>query len=148
ANGMIENVVATFSLPLGIATNFRINGRDYLIPMVVEEPSVVAAASDMARIARDCAGFETSSSRPAMRPQGRIIGTRDPHGERWQRHATRNEILAAANGRDSVRFGLGGGCRESKVGGFTATARAPKLDIRPLVVVRDAVGANSINSMT
>src|SRR4051794_3233767 len=61
ADGMIENVIGTFEIPLGVATNFTINGRDYLIPMAVEEPSVVAAASYMARIARGCGGFETSS---------------------------------------------------------------------------------------
>ena len=64
ANGMIENVVGTFELPLGIATNFTVNGKDYLIPMAVEEPSVVAAASYMARIARGSGGFRTSSDRP------------------------------------------------------------------------------------
>ncbi|RVA16912.1 3-hydroxy-3-methylglutaryl-CoA reductase, partial [Mesorhizobium sp. M7A.F.Ca.CA.002.05.1.1] len=69
ANGMIENVVGTFEIPLGVATNFTINGRDYLIPMAVEEPSVVAAASYMARIARGCGGFETSSTAPIMRAQ-------------------------------------------------------------------------------
>jgi len=82
ANGMIENVVGTFELPIGIATNFTINGRDYLIPMAVEEPSVVAAASYMARIARDCGGFQTSSMAPVMRAQIQVLGLGDPHGAR------------------------------------------------------------------
>lgn len=82
ANGMIENVVSSFALPLGIATNFTINGRDYLVPMVVEEPSVVAAASYMARIARGCGGFQTSSSQPVMRAQVQVVGLGDPHGAR------------------------------------------------------------------
>ena len=62
ANGMIENVIGKFELPLGVATNFKINAKDYLIPMAVEEPSIVAAASYMAKIARECNGFTTSST--------------------------------------------------------------------------------------
>ena len=97
AAGMVENVVGTFELPLGIATNFTINGRDVLVPMAVEEPSVVAAASFMARLARDCGGFETSSSAPLMRAQVQVLGVTDPHGARQALLRHRDEILAVAN---------------------------------------------------
>jgi hydroxymethylglutaryl-CoA reductase len=69
ADGMIENVIGTFELPFAIAGNFLINGRDVLVPMVVEEPSVVAAASFMARLARECGGFERSPWCAPSRPQ-------------------------------------------------------------------------------
>ncbi|MEX2628616.1 MAG: hydroxymethylglutaryl-CoA reductase, degradative [Tistlia sp.] len=147
ANGMIENVVAGFALPLGIATNFRINGRDYLIPMVVEEPSVVAAASYMARIARGCGGFQTSSSLPIMRAQVQVVGLGDPQGARLTLLAAREEILALANARDAVLIGLGGGCKDIEVQVFPDTPRGPMLVLHLLVDVRDAMGANTVNTM-
>src|SRR5574337_2166595 len=78
ADGMIENVIGTFELPLAVAGYFQINGRDMLIPMAVEEPSVVAAASFMAKLARECGGFETSSTPPLMRAQVQVLGLTDP----------------------------------------------------------------------
>lgn len=147
ANGMIENVVGTFELPLAIATNFQINGRDYLIPMAVEEPSIVAAASFMARIARTCGGFETSSSLPVMRAQVQVIGVSDPHGARLQILAAREEIISAANSKDKVLIGLGGGCQDIEVHLFPQTPRGPIVVMHLLVDVRDAMGANTVNTM-
>ncbi len=147
ANGMIENVIGTFELPLGIATNFQANGRDYLVPMVVEEPSVVAAASYMARIARDNGGFETSSSLPIMRAQVQVIGLTDPHGARLKLLAARERIMALANARDTVLVGFGGGCRDIEVHVFPRTSRGPMLVVHLLVDVRDAMGANTVNTM-
>lgn len=147
ANGMIENVVGTFELPFAIATNFQINGRDYLIPMVVEEPSIVAAASYMARIARGSGGFETSSTLPIMRAQVQIIGLTDPHGARLRVLAARDDILSAANARDRVLIGLGGGCRDIEVHVFADTPRGAMLVVHLLVDVRDAMGANTVNTM-
>ena len=77
ADGMIENVIGRFELPLGVATNFQVNGKDYLIPMAVEEPSVVAAASYMAKLARFNGGFEAYSDRPIMRAQIQVMGVQD-----------------------------------------------------------------------
>lgn len=147
ANGMIENVVGTFELPLGIATNFTINGRDYLIPMAVEEPSVVAAASYMARIARGSGGFLTSSSLPIMRAQVQLIGVSDPEGARHKLLAARDEILAAANAKDKVLVSLGGGCRDIEIHVFPQTPRGPIVVMHLLVDVRDAMGANTVNTM-
>mgnify|MGYP003334440703 CR=1 FL=1 len=77
ADGMIENVIGRFELPLGLATNFKVNGKDYLIPMAVEEPSVIAAASYMAKLARLNGGFEAYSDRPIMRAQIQVMGVQD-----------------------------------------------------------------------
>jgi hydroxymethylglutaryl-CoA reductase len=147
ANGMIENVVGTFQLPLGIATNFLVNGRDYLVPMAVEEPSVVAAASYMARMAREHGGFETSSMGPIMRAQVQVIGITDPYGARLKLLAARERILAEANARDTVLVGLGGGCKDIEVHVFPQSARGPMVVMHLLVDVRDAMGANTVNTM-
>ncbi len=147
ANGMIENVIGTFQLPLGIATNFTINGRDYLVPMVVEEPSVVAAASYMARIARDNGGFQTSSTAPVMRAQVQVVGLSDPYGARLKLLAARDEILSIANSRDAFLVKLGGGCKDIEVHVFPQSARGPMIVLHLLVDVRDAMGANAVNTM-
>lgn len=147
ANGMIENVVGAFQLPLGVATNFTVNGRDYLVPMAVEEPSVVAAASYMARIARDNGGFSTSSTLPIMRAQIQVLGLKDPHGARLALLKAREEIIALANGRDAVLVGLGGGCRDIEIHVFPQTRRGPMIVLHLLVDVRDAMGANTVNTM-
>jgi hydroxymethylglutaryl-CoA reductase len=147
ANGMIENVVGTFELPFGIATNFQVNGRDVLVPMAVEEPSVVAAASFMAKLARECGGFRTSSSAPLMRAQVQVLGITDPHGARQTLLQHREAILAAANARDRVLIDLGGGCRDIEVHVFADTPRGPMVVLHLIVDVRDAMGANTVNTM-
>ena len=147
ADGMIENVVGVFEMPLGVATNFRINDRDYLIPMAVEEPSVVAAASNMAKIARGCGGFHTSSDDPVMRAQIQVLGVGDPHGARARLLARRAEIIALANQRDKVLISLGGGCRDVEVHVFEQTPVGPMVVLHLLVDVRDAMGANTVNTM-
>lgn len=147
ANGMIENVIGTFQLPLGVATNFQVNGRDYLVPMAVEEPSVVAAASYMARIVRGCGGFQTSSTSPIMRAQVQLLGVADPHGARLAILAAQDEIVAAANAKDPVLVKFGGGCRAIEVHVFPSTSRGPMVVLHLLVDVRDAMGANTVNTM-
>jgi len=147
ADGMIENVIGTFELPIGVATNFTINGKDYLIPMAVEEPSVVAAASYMARIARDCGGFITSSTGPIMRAQVQILGTQDPFGARARILKERDAIIAAANAKDNVLISLGGGCKDVEVHVFDQTSVGPMVVAHLIVDVRDAMGANTVNTM-
>ncbi len=147
ANGMIENVIGTFQLPLGVATNFLVNGQEYLVPMAVEEPSVVAAASYMARIVRGCGGFQTSSTAPIMRAQVQIVGLSDPNGARLAILAARDEIIAFANSKDPVLVKFGGGCRDIEVHVFTSTSRGPMVVLHLLVDVRDAMGANTVNTM-
>jgi hydroxymethylglutaryl-CoA reductase len=147
ANGMIENVIGTFQLPLGVATNFKINGKDYLVPMAVEEPSVVAAASFMARIVRGCGGFQTSSTPPIMRAQVQILGIADPFGARLAILGARDEIVTAANAKDPVLVKFGGGCRDIEVHVFPSTSRGAMVVLHLLVDVRDAMGANTVNTM-
>lgn len=147
ADGMIENVIGTFELPLGVAGNFQINGRDVLVPMAVEEPSVVAAASYMAKLARGCGGFETSSTLPLMRAQVQVLGLGDPQGARLALLRERERILELANGRDKVLIELGGGCRDIEVHVFPDTPRGPMLVMHLIVDVRDAMGANTVNTM-
>ncbi|MGJ7612902.1 MULTISPECIES: hydroxymethylglutaryl-CoA reductase, degradative [unclassified Variovorax] len=147
ANGMVENVIGTFELPLGVAGNFLVNGREYLVPMAVEEPSVVAAASFMAKLAREGGGFETSSTGPLMRAQVQVIGLGDPYGARLALLRARDEILAVANSRDKVLIDLGGGCRDIEVHVFDSTPRGAMVVMHLIVDVRDAMGANTVNTM-
>lgn len=147
ADGMIENVVGNFELPMAVAGYFQLNGRDVLVPMVVEEPSVVAAASFMAKLARDCGGFETSSTEPVMRAQVQLLGLSNPHGARHALLSRKQEIVAMANQRDKVLIGLGGGCRDIEVHVFESTRRGPMVVVHLLVDVRDAMGANTVNTM-
>ncbi|WP_462379311.1 hydroxymethylglutaryl-CoA reductase, degradative [Pseudomonas sp. Marseille-QA0892] len=147
ADGMIENVIGKFELPYGLATNFLINGRDKLIPLVVEEPSVVAAASFMAKLARPAGGFLTSSSVPLMRAQVQIVGVSDPYNARLSLLRGREEIIALANTKDQLLKRLGGGCRDLEIHVFPQTARGPMVVAHLIVDVRDAMGANTVNTM-
>lgn len=147
ADGMIENVIGSFELPLGVAGNFQVNGRDVLVPMAVEEPSVVAAASYMAKLARECGGFETSSTRPLMRAQVQVLGLGDPQGARLALLRERERIVALANSRDKVLIELGGGCQDIEVHVFPDTPRGPMIVMHLIVDVRDAMGANTVNTM-
>ncbi|MEJ5903031.1 hydroxymethylglutaryl-CoA reductase, degradative [Ochrobactrum teleogrylli] len=147
ANGMIENVIGVFELPIGVATNFTINGRDYLIPMAVEEPSVVAAASYMARIARKCGGFQTSSTGPLMRAQVQVLKLSDPYSARIRVLQEREAIITVANAKDKVLISLGGGCKDIEVHIFEDTQVGPMVAVHLIVDVRDAMGANTVNTM-
>ena len=147
ADGMIENVIGKFEMPFGICGNFQINGRDVLVPMVVEEPSIVAAASFMAKLARECGGFETSSTDPLMRAQVQILGITDPYGARQSLLKARAQIIELANSRDKILIGLGGGCRDIEVHVFPQSPRGAMVVVHLIVDVRDAMGANTVNTM-
>jgi len=147
ANGMVENVIGTFELPLGLGGYFQVNGRDVLVPMVVEEPSVVAAASYMAKLARECGGFEASSTGPLMRAQVQVLGIADPYGARQALMKHRGEILDVANSRDKVLIALGGGGKDIEIHVFPDTPRGPMIVLHLIVDVRDAMGANTVNAM-
>jgi hydroxymethylglutaryl-CoA reductase len=143
---MIENVVGAMPIPLGIAVNFQINGRDYLIPMAIEEPSVVAAASNAARMARERGGFTTSGTGPIMLGQIQLVGVPDPHGARMTILAHRDEILALANEKDPLLVKLGGGAKDVEVR-VVDTKRGPMVVTHLAVDCRDAMGANAVNTM-
>ena len=143
---MIENVVGAMPIPLGIAVNFRINGRDYLIPMAIEEPSVVAAASNAARMARERGGFTTSGTGPIMLGQIQLVGVPDPQGARMTILAHRDEILSLANEKDPMLVKLGGGAKDVEVR-IVDTKRGPMVVTHLVVDCRDAMGANAVNTM-
>jgi hydroxymethylglutaryl-CoA reductase len=146
ADQMIENVVGTYALPLAIAPNFTINGRDYLIPMVIEEPSVVAAASYMARIVRDAGGFHTGSTEPVMIAQMQVLDLTDPWAARFDLLSQKRRLLELANQIDPVVVSFGGGARDVQVRVFTDTPLGPMLVVHLLYDTRDAMGANTVNT--
>jgi hydroxymethylglutaryl-CoA reductase len=146
ADHMIENVVGVFGLPLGIATNFTINGRDVLIPMAIEEPSVVAGASLAARLVRDGGGFKTSSDEPLMIGQIQVLDVSDPWSARFELLAARERILALANQQDPVIVKLGGGARDLEVRIIESSPVGPMLAVHLLYDARDAMGANTVNT--
>jgi hydroxymethylglutaryl-CoA reductase len=146
ADKMIENVVGTFELPLGIATNFQINGHDKLIPMVVEEPSILAGASYAARLVRAGGGFQTSSTTPLMIGQVQLVGITDLPQARDALLAQRDKILALAN-RQSSLIALGGGAQDIEVRSFESSPMGPMMVVHLLIDCRDAMGANAINTM-
>ncbi len=147
ADKMIENVVGTFNLPLGVATNFQINGRDLLVPMVVEEPSIVAGASYAAKLVRDGGGFQTSSTLPLMIGQIQLVNIRDPQRARFDILARRDELLAVANRQSTSLVALGGGAKDVEVNLFETSPMGPMMVVHLIVDCRDAMGANAINSM-
>ena len=146
ANRMVENVVGTMPLPLGIAANFVINGNDYLIPMAIEEPSVVAAASNAAKMARAKGGFLTSSTEPIMIGQIQLTGVSDPFAAKFAILETKRRILALANEKDPVLVNLGGGAKDIEVN-VIDTAEGPMVIVHLLVNVKDVMGANAVNTM-
>jgi len=146
ADRMIENVVGAIPIPLGIAVNFLINGRDYLIPMAIEEPSVVAAASNAAKMARQKGGFFTSSTEPIMIGQVQAVGIKDPYGAKMAILAAKDEILKRANEQDPILVRLGGGAKDLDVKVVQAST-GPMVITELLVDCRDAMGANAVNTM-
>lgn len=147
ANGMIENVIGKFELPFGVAANFQVNGKDHLIPMVVEEPSVVAAASYMAKIVRENGGFKTSSTEPLMRAQVQILGLDSVETARQVLLENKEEIIQLANSKDKFLISLGGGCKDIEVHLFESTQVGPMAVMHLIVNVCDAMGANTVNTM-
>lgn len=147
ADKMIENVVGTFELPLGIATNFRINGRDVLIPMVVEEPSIVAGASFAAKLAREGGGFHTSSTRSLMIGQIQLVRVPDMVEAEATILHHRDEILRTANNQSATLAKIGGGAEDVEMHIFPETPSGPMMIVHLVVDCLDAMGANAINSM-
>jgi len=146
ADRMIENVIGTMPIPLGIAVNFLINRKDYLIPMAIEEPSVVAAASNAAKMARVKGGFFTGSTEPIMMGQIQAVDIRDPHGSKMNILSVKKEILAKANEQDPILTSLGGGAKDLDVK-VIDTINGPMVITELFVDCKDAMGANAVNTM-
>jgi hydroxymethylglutaryl-CoA reductase len=146
AEHMIENVVGIFGLPLGIATNFLINGVERLIPMVIEEPSVVAGASYMAKLARASGGFLAESDPSEMIGQIQVLDLPDPNQAAERILAQEDALLAQANLADETLVSLGGGARSIEIRILEQTAAGPMLIVHLIFDTLDAMGANSVNT--
>lgn len=146
ADHMIENVVGVHGLPLGIAANFLINGRDYLVPMAIEEPSVVAGASFAARLVRAGGGFIATSTPPEMIAQIQVLDVPDPWTARFDLLAAKPRLLEMANQTDPVVVGLGGGARDLEVRVIEDSPIGPMVVVHLIFDCRDAMGANTVNT--
>ena len=146
ADRMIENVIGTFEIPFGIATNMIINGKEHLIPLVVEESSVVAGVSNAANMARSGGGFFTSNSGPIMIAQIQAVKLADPFGAKMKLYEKREEILEIANQQDPMLVNLGGGAKDIEVR-VLDTHAGPMVVTHLIVDTRDAMGANAVNTM-
>ena len=146
ADRMIENVLGTFDLPIGVAVNFLINGKDYIIPMAIEESSVVAAASNAAKIARIKGGFQAEASEPLMIGQIQLLNIDDTEEAVKKIMDHKKEILDVANAQDKILVNLGGGAKDLEI--RVLDSPLGKMIITHLIVdVRDAMGANAVNTM-
>ena len=145
ADGMIENAVGTFALPLGIATNFRVNDKDYLFPMVIEEPSVIAAASKAAKIARIQGGFKAEAEQSYSIGQIQVVDV-DVQSSIPKVIAASNEILSLANSKSNTLSKMGKGAKEVSCKDIE-TDSGHMLIVELLIDVGDAMGANVTNTM-
>jgi hydroxymethylglutaryl-CoA reductase len=143
---MIENAVGTYALPLGIAANFQINGRDYLIPMTVEEPSVLAAVSHAAKLIRAGGGFRTESSPPVMIGQIQLLDVPDMAAATRALATHASELMALADACSQSIVRRGGGARGIEARPFADTPAGPMLIVHLLYDTRDAMGANAVNT--
>ena len=146
ADHMIENVIGKFALPMGVAINFVINGKDVIIPMVTEEPSVVAACSNAAKMARPSGGFKASSSGNVMIAQIQVLGVAAPFAAKSSILERKDEIIRICNEKDPVLVNFGGGVKDVEVR-VIDTMAGPMVIVHLLVDTLDAMGANAVNTM-
>jgi hydroxymethylglutaryl-CoA reductase len=146
AEHMIENVIGLYSLPLGVALNFQVNGRDVLVPMTLEEPSVVAGASFMAKLVRAGGGFVATTSTPEMIGQMQLLDVDDIHSARLKIYEHKAELLAEADSIDPVLKKFGGGARDLEVRIIDDSPIGAFLVVHLIYDVRDAMGANAVNT--
>ena len=146
ADKMVENVIGTYTLPMGVALNFIINGKDVIIPMVTEEPSVIAAASNSAKMARMTGGFTTSFTGPIMIAQVQIVDVPAPEFAKSAILQHKEDIKKICNDKDPVLVKFGGGFHDLDVR-IIETKAGTMVILHLLVNVGDAMGANAVNSM-
>jgi hydroxymethylglutaryl-CoA reductase len=146
ADPMIENVVGTFALPLGIALNFQVNQRDVLVPMVIEEPSVVAGASFMAKLARPLGGFTASTTAPEMIGQIQLLGIEELSQAEAAILDAHSTLITSLDDTDPILKKLGGGPRDIEVRRIEDSPIGPFLVVHIVYDVRDAMGANAVNT--
>ena len=145
-NTLIENVIGSYQLPMGIATNFKINMKDFLIPMVIEEPSVVAAASNAAKFARKHGGFHCKKVESVMISQIQITKLKDINTAKERLIEHKDDIIKMANEQDPILNELGGGAFDIEIRELS-TKRGKMLILHLLIDVLDAMGANVVNTM-
>lgn len=146
ADAMIENVVGRYTLPLGLATNFLIDGQEVVVPMVVEEPSIVAGVSYAAKLAQAGGGFEVRSSEPVMIGQIQVLALKDLEAAAANVLAAETDLLAAANRHHPTIQRLGGGAKALECRLLPETPAGPMLVVHLLYDCRDAMGANAVNT--
>lgn len=146
ADHMVENVIGRFTLPLGVALNYNINGKDYIIPMVTEEPSVIAAASNAARIARGGGGFKSYYIKSNMIAQIQITDIEDPYYVQSIIYEHKNEIIDKCNACDPILVKLGGGVEDLEVKVLEVKSKYFVV-VHLIVNTLDAMGANAVNTM-
>ncbi|MGD8406431.1 MAG: hydroxymethylglutaryl-CoA reductase, degradative [Anaerolineales bacterium] len=146
ADHMIENVIGTHSLPLGIGLNFQVNGRDVLVPFAIEEPSVVAGASFMAKLVRAGGGFQATTSAPEMIGQMQVLDIDDVHSARLKIYEFKAALLAEADEIDPILNKFGGGARDLEVRIIENSPIGDFLVVHLIYDVRDAMGANAVNT--
>ncbi len=148
ANEMVENAIGVLELPLGTALNFLINDKDYIVPMAIEEPSVIAAVSHIAKIVRQHGGFTSTSTDPIMIGQIQVVNVPDATKAIQAIESAKAELLATANACDPKLISFGGGARDIETRFLEGENHRPMLILHLLVDCRDAMGANLINTMT
>ncbi|MEY8365310.1 hydroxymethylglutaryl-CoA reductase, degradative [Anaerovoracaceae bacterium 41-7] len=146
ADHMVENVIGRFALPMGVAINFIINGKDVVIPMVTEEPSVIAACSNAAKMARAAGGFTASTSGNIMIAQIQMLRVPAPFAAKSMILEKEEEILRICNEKDPVLVSFGGGAKDVEVR-IIDSAEGPMVIVHLLVDTLDAMGANAVNTM-
>lgn len=146
ASYMVENVIGTHALPLGIGLNFKVNGRDVLVPMAIEEPSVVAGASFMAKLAYANGGFHASTDASLMIGQMQLLDLVNLHEARLKLYEHKAELLALADELDASLKKRGGGARDLEVRTIEDSPIGPFLVVHLIYDVRDAMGANAVNT--
>ena len=146
ADVMIENVIGAISYPFAVAVNFMINGREYLVPMVLEEPSVVAAASNAARFMRRDGGIKARAEASLMIGQIQVINLLNPNYAKMLVLEHKKEIIDLANQQDPILVKLGGGAKDVEAR-VIDTRIGPMLIVHLIVDVKDAMGANAVNTM-
>lgn len=146
ADRMVENAIGIMPIPLGVAINFRINDKDYVIPMATEEPSVIAAASNMARLCRENGGFRTSNTGAVMIAQIQAVGIADVYAARLKILENRAQLIEAANAKDPFLISVGGGMKDLEVR-IVDTGVEKMVVTHILVDTKDAMGANTVNTM-
>jgi hydroxymethylglutaryl-CoA reductase len=146
ADHMIENVVGLHSLPLGIGLNFLVNGRDVLVPFAIEEPSVVAGASFMAKLARGGGGFTATTTEPLMIGQMQLLNVVNMNEARLKLYEHKASLLAIADEIDPILKKFGGGARDLEVRLIETSPIGPFIVLHLIYDVRDAMGANAVNT--